>query len=96
MMNNMQIDAKVTQIELLEAQIKELKALVDTTKADLKAELDERREDCIDTGINKVWYEAYEKTTVDTKALKDAGLYDTYSKMSTVLMFKLTKSKDNK
>lgn len=93
MMNNLQIDAKVTQIELLEAQIKELKAIVDATKADLKSELDERKVDVIDTGINKVWYEAYERTSVDTKALKDAGLYDKYSKTSVNLMFKLTKSK---
>ena len=92
-MNNTTIDAKVTQIELLEAQIKELKALVDSTKADLKAELDSRKVDVIDTGINRVWYEAYERTTVDTKALKNDGLYEKYSKTSTNLMFKLTKSK---
>lgn len=93
MMNNLQIDAKVTQIELLEAQIKELKAVVDSYKSDLKAELDEQKVDVIDTGINKIWYEAYEKTSVDTKALKDAGLYDKFSKKSVNLMFKLTKSK---
>ena len=93
MMNNLQIDAKITQIELLEAQIKELKAVVDSAKADLKAELDEQKVDVLDTGINKIWYEAYEKTTVDTKALKEAGLYDKFSKKSVNLMFKLTKSK---
>ena len=93
MMNNLQIDAKVTQIELLEAQIKELKTVVDSYKSDLKAELDEQKVDVIDTGINKIFYEPYEKSTVDTKALKEAGLYDTYSKKSTVIMFKLTKSK---
>ncbi len=93
MMNNLQIDAKITQIELLEAQIKELKAVVDSAKADLKAELDEQKVDMLDTGINKIWYEAYEKTTVDTKALKEAGLYDKFSKKSVNLMFKLTKSK---
>ena len=47
----------------------------------------------IDTGINKIWYEAYEKSSVDTKALKEAGLYDKFSKKSVNLMFKLTKSK---
>ena len=93
MMNNLQIDAKVTQIELLEAQIKELKTVVDSYKSDLKAELDEQRVDMIDTGINKIWYEAYEKSSVDTKALKEAGLYDKFSKKSVNLMFKLTKSK---
>ena len=92
-MTNLQIDAKITQIELIEAQIKELKAVVDSMKSDLKAELDEQKVDMIDTGLNRVFYEPYEKSTVDTKALKEAGLYDTYSKKSTVLMFKLTKSK---
>lgn len=90
MMNNTQIDAKVTEIELLEAQIKELKALADSAKADLKAELDERKVDMVDTGIHRIFYEAYTKRTVDTKALKAAGLYDEYSKEQTNIMFKIT------
>ena len=89
-MTNLQIDAKVTEIELLEAQIKELKALADSAKADLKAELDERKVDMVDTGLHRVFYEAYEKSTVDTKALKADGLYEKYSKKSTNLMFKIT------
>lgn len=89
-MNNTQINAKVTQIELLEAQIKELKALADASKAELKAELDERKADMLDTGIYHIFYEAYEKKTVDTKALKADGLYEKYSKASTNLMFKIT------
>ena len=90
MMTNLQIDAKITEIELLEAQIKELKALADAAKADLKAELDDRKVDSVDTGIHKVFYEAYTKRVVDTKALKNAGLYDEYSKEQTNLMFKIT------
>ena len=90
MMNNNQINAKITQIELLEAQIKELKALADASKAELKAELDERKVDMVDTGIYHIFYEAYAKKTVDTKALKADGLYDKYSKESTNLMFKIT------
>ena len=89
-MDNNQLNAKVTQISLLEAQIKELKALVNSAKSDIKAELDERKVDMIDTGINRIFYEAYEKTVVDTKALKDAGLYDKYSKKQTNIMFKIT------
>ena len=89
-MNNLQIDAKVTEIELLEAQIKELKALADSAKADLKAELDERKVDVVDTGIHRVFYEAYTKRVVDTKALKADGMYDKYSKEQTNVMFKIT------
>lgn len=90
MMNNNQINAKVTEIELLEAQIKELKALADSAKAELKAELDDRKVDCIDTGIHKVFYECYEKKVVDTKALKADGLYEQYSKAQINTMFKIT------
>lgn len=90
MMTNTAIDAKVTQINLLEAQIKELKALIDASKSELKAELDERKVDMIDTGINHIFYEVYEKRTLDTKAIKEAGLYDEYSKTSVNTMFKIT------
>ena len=90
MMTNLQIDAKITEIELLEAQIKELKALADAARADLKADLDERQADSVNTGIHKVFYEAYTKRVVDTKALKDSGLYDQYSKEQTNIMFKIT------
>lgn len=92
-MTNEMMDSKVVEIELLEAQIKALKASVDSLKGDLKAELDERQVDCVDTGLNKIWYQAYEKSTVDTKALKEAGLYEKYSKESTVIQFKITKTK---
>lgn len=90
MMTNLQIDAKITEIELLEAQIKELKALADSARADLKADLDERKVDSVDTGIHKVFYEAYTKRVVDTKALKDANLYEQFSKEQTNIMFKIT------
>lgn len=90
-MNNTQIDAKVFEIDMLEAQIKELKALADTRKAELKAELDERKVDMVDTGVNRVWYDGYTKKTLDTKAIKADGLYDKYTKEQTVLTFKITK-----
>ena len=90
MMDTSKINAKVTEIELLEAQIKELKALADSAKAELKAELDERKVDSIDTGIHRIFYECYEKKVVDTKALKADGLYDKYSKSQVNMMFKIT------
>ena len=89
-MTNAQKKEKITEIELLEAQIKELKAIADLAKAEIKAELDAQNVDCIDTGIHRVFYEAYEKKVVDTKALKADGLYEKYSKAQTNLMFKIT------
>ena len=90
MMNNTEINARVTEIELLEAQIKELKALADARKAELKAELDERKVDVLDTGIHHIFYEAYIKNVVDTKALKTDGIYDKYSKQQATIMFRIT------
>lgn len=89
-MTNEMMNAKVTEINLLEAQIKELKAIVDGLKGDLKAELDERKVDMIDTGLNHIFYEVVDKKIVDTKRLKADGMYDKYSKSSTSLMFKIT------
>lgn len=89
-MTNTQINAKITEIELLEAQVKELKAIADALKNDLKEEMDTRKVDMLDTGTHRVFYEVYEKSSVDTKALKEAGLYEQYSKKSTNLMFKIT------
>lgn len=90
MMTNEQMNAKITQIELLESQIKELKAIVEATKSDLKAELDDRKVDMIDTGSYHIFYELYDKKSVDTKKLKEAGLYDEYAKITTSTMFKIT------
>ena len=70
MMTNTQIDSKVFEINMLEAQIKELKALAESRKAELKAELDERQIDMVDTGINRIWYKAIEKNSLDTKKAK--------------------------
>ena len=92
-MTNAVIDSKVVEIEMLEAQIKNLKATVDSLKGDLKRELDELNVEMLDTGINKIWYNVYAKKTVDTEALKQAGLYDKYTKDSTVIQFRITKSK---
>ena len=71
MMNNVQMDAKVFEINMLEAQIKELKALAEARKSELKAELDERNVEMIDTGINRIWYKLVEKNTLDTKKAKE-------------------------
>lgn len=89
-MTNNIIDYKISEINRLEAELKEKKALIDALKTDIKNEMDERKVDCIDTGLNKVFYEAYEKKTVDTKALKAAGLYDQYSKTQINVMFKIS------
>lgn len=69
-MTNEQMNSKVFEINMLEAQIKELKALADARKAELKAELDARQDDMIDTGLHRIWYKAVEKNSLDTKKAK--------------------------
>lgn len=95
MMNNTQIDAKVFELDMLEAQIKELKALADARKAELKAELDERQVDMIDTGINRVWYKLVEKNNLDTKVAKEelakVDRLDACMKKSVETRFTITK-----
>lgn len=98
MMTNTKIDAKVFEIEMIEAQIKELKALAEARKAELKEELDERCVDMIDTGINRVWYKAIEKTTLDTKKakaeLEKVGKLAECQKNSVELRFTITHTTD--
>ena len=94
MMTNTQIDSKVFEINMLEAQIKELKALADARKAELKEELDERCEDMIDTGIHHIWYKAIEKNSLDTakakKELDKVSKLDDCMKKSIELRFTIT------
>ena len=94
MMTNTQIDSKVFEINMLEAQIKELKALAESRKAELKAELDERQVDMVDTGINRIWYKAIEKNSLDTKKAKaeliKAGKLEECVKSSIEVRFTIT------
>ena len=93
-MTNTQIDSKVFEIRMIEAQIKELKALADARKSELKAELDATQEDMLDTGMNRIWYKAIEKNTLDTKKakaeLEAAGKLDDCMKSSIELRFTIT------
>lgn len=71
MLNNEMIDKKVFELEALEAQVKQIKAVIDGLKDELKGELDERKTDCIDTGFNRVWYKLVTKNNLDTKKAKE-------------------------
>lgn len=89
-MTNIEINEKIDQIRKIEAQAAALKETLDSLKDELKAELDSKKVDSIDTGIHKVFYNCYDKTSVDTDKLKKSGLYDLYSKKSTVIQFRIT------
>lgn len=94
MMGNNKIDEKVLEITLWEQQIKKLKDLVEKNKDELKAELDSRVEDSIDTGACKISYIAVVKHTLDTKEAKkfiseNANL-DDFIKKNTETRFTIT------
>lgn len=91
-MNFAEIDAKVLELEMIESQIKSLEAMKDSLKGDLKSALDEEKVDCIDTGLNKIWYKPVCKKVVDVEKLKHESVYEKYSKEQVIIQFKVTKS----
>lgn len=88
-MTNEMINKKIAELRKIEAKAAELKAVADDLRDQLKAELDSRQVDSINTGLHHVIYNCYEKSGVDTQKLKDAGLYDQYSKKSVVVQFRI-------
>lgn len=86
-MTNKDIDKTIDELRKLEKKAAKLKSQIDTMKDDLKKELDDRQVDSVDTGAHKVFQTCYEKRGVDTQKLKDAGLFDEYSKTSVVTRF---------
>lgn len=89
-MTNEMINTKIINIELVEAQIKELKALVDASKKEIQNELDDRKVSMIDTGMYRIFWDVYEKKQLDTKRLKADGLYEQYAETKVNTMFKIT------
>ena len=93
MMTNELINEKIAALKALEEASSALNKQIDAIKSELKAELDVRKVDAVDTDLHKVFYSCYEKASIDTNKLKSAGLYDEYSKKSVVIQFKITDKK---
>lgn len=89
-MTNIEINNKIAELRKIEEQAAALKKSADAIRDELKSELDNRKADSVNTGTHKVFWFCYEKGGVDTQKLKDAGLYDLYSKKSVVSQFKIT------
>ena len=87
------INDKIAEIERIQLEATKLQELAENLKNELKAELDERKVDSIDTGSHNIFYSCYEKTSVDTTKLKADGLYDAYSKKSVITSFRITQKK---
>ena len=87
------INDKIAEIERIQLEATKLQELAENLKNELKAELDERKVNNIDTGSHNIFYSCYEKTSVDTTKLKADGLYDAYSKKSVITSFRITQKK---
>lgn len=89
-MNNIEINAKVAEIRKLEAEAELLKQQVDALRDELKAELDVRKVDNVNTGLFNITYRAVSQKRADSAKLKAAGIFDIYSKETTSLRFQIT------
>ena len=87
------INDKIAEIERIQLEATKLQELAENLKNELKAELDERKVDKLDTGSHNIFYSCYEQSRVDATKLKAAGLYEEYSKKSLVTSFKITQKK---
>ena len=92
-MNESELNAKIAELRRIEKEAALLKLQLDSLKDELKAELDSRKVDSIDTGLHKIFYSCYEKSNVDSAKLKEDGIYEEYSKKSIVTQFKVTDKK---
>lgn len=89
-MNNENMNAIIAEIQERQAKAAALKKEIEALQDQLKAELDSRKVDSVDTGIHRVFYQVIEQRRVDSDKLKKAGLYDVYSKLTTQLRFQIT------
>ena len=74
----------------LQAEIKELEAQADALKQAMIKELDSLQVDTLQAGPWTIRYGLVETRRVDTTALKEAGVYDDFSKLSTYLKFQVS------
>ena len=95
MMNEQMIEAKIAELNAIQAQVNMLTDQVEAIKDELKKELDTRKVDSISTASHNIFYNCYNKRIADTALLKKEGLYDKYSKVNTVIQFKITERKED-
>lgn len=86
-MTNQEMNARVEEIRRLEAEAEQVKQKVDALKDELKAELDARKVDDVNTGLFHIIYKAYPQKRVDNNLLKAAGLYEKFLKESVTVKF---------
>ena len=82
--------ATATEYRNLQIEIKELEAQLDALKQVMIKELDLQQVDSLQAGPFTVRHSLVESRRVDTNALKQAGLYDDFSKVTHYLKFQVS------
>ena len=93
MMTNVELVAKCHDREELKMRIKLLEEQVSAIDTELKAELDERKVDVVETGVYNIFYKLQQKNSFDSKKFKadNEELYNQYVKQSVNTLFTVTR-----
>lgn len=89
-MTDKMINNRVKKLRELEEEAAILKDQIEAIKDELKDEMDGRNVDAISTKLFNIFYSCYSQKKVDTQKLKDAGIYDKYTKQVPVTKFMVT------
>lgn len=88
-MTNEMIHEKAMQYKMLQAQKKDLEAMLESLKQDMITEMDNRKVEKLDVDGFSLRYNVYSKQSVDSNKLKADGLYEKYSKETTYTRFEI-------
>ena len=88
-MTDRQMNNRITRLQGIEAQVKELEAQAEAIRAEIKADLESTGEDEHDTGSFVIRWKEIITRRLDSKALKAAlpDVFATYSRESTSRRF---------
>ncbi|MCI9120396.1 MAG: hypothetical protein HFG00_02555 [Oscillibacter sp.] len=91
-MDNLQMDEKLAQLRRQRHAMEELKQESEAIEAEIKAELEARGVEQVETAHYKVSWKAYTSTRLDTKALKAERpeIYQRYVSSSVTKRFSVT------
>lgn len=89
MLSFLEINNQIQKLRNCEREIKKLQEHVDMIKNDLKAEMDLRGVEVLDTGIHDITYKEVVSNRFDTTAFKKdhKDLYESYCKSSSTKRF---------
>ena len=93
-MTRTEMNRKLTEMMILEAQKKQLEAQIESIKDEVKAEMTAAGIDEFETDAFKVLWKTSARTTIDSKKLKKEApaVWDVYSRTTNVTTFKVVEN----